>query len=121
MTLMSCIVNHYGIFFFFKQKTAYEMLRSLVGSEMCIRDRVRTPAGSARIPARRSATAPKRTRLNCPMGPRSRTCLLYTSDAADDLLCVDLGGRRIIKKKNVRYVTPTDINDKLKDMSVHTI
>src|SRR5450756_2872551 len=24
------------------------------------------------------------------------TCLLYTSDAADDLLCVDLGGRRII-------------------------
>src|SRR5659263_435616 len=29
----------------------------------------------------------------------SFTCLLYTSDAADDLLCVDLGGRRIIKKK----------------------
>ena len=26
-------------------------------------------------------------------------CLLYTSDAADDLLCVDLGGRGIIKKK----------------------
>src|SRR5450756_2075222 len=34
--------------------------------------------------------------------PATRTrplpCLLYTSDAADDLLCVDLGGRRIIKK-----------------------
>eukprot|EP00657_Telonema_sp_P-1_P001730 TRINITY_DN143_c0_g1_i15.p1 TRINITY_DN143_c0_g1~~TRINITY_DN143_c0_g1_i15.p1 ORF type:complete len:109 (+),score=32.33 TRINITY_DN143_c0_g1_i15:154-480(+) len=29
----------------------------------------------------------------------SSPCLLYTSDAADDLLCVDLGGRRIIKKK----------------------
>ena len=28
-----------------------------------------------------------------------QNCLLYTSDAADDLLCVDLGGRRIIKKK----------------------
>src|SRR5450756_452798 len=25
----------------------------------------------------------------------TRDCLLYTSDAADDLLCVDLGGRRI--------------------------
>ena len=25
-------------------------------------------------------------------------CLLYTSDAADDSLRVDLGGRRIIKK-----------------------
>src|SRR5450756_2034789 len=29
----------------------------------------------------------------------STICLLYTSDAADDLLCVDLGGRRIIKQK----------------------
>ena len=29
----------------------------------------------------------------------THACLLYTSDAADDLLCVDLGGRRIIKKK----------------------
>ena len=28
-------------------------------------------------------------------------CLLYTSDAADDLLCVDLGGRRIIKKVEI--------------------
>ena len=27
------------------------------------------------------------------------SCLLYTSDAADELLCVDLGGRRFIKKK----------------------
>ena len=27
------------------------------------------------------------------------TCLLYTSDAADELDGVDLGGRRIIKKK----------------------
>src|SRR5450756_3143251 len=37
------------------------------------------------------------------LGPNNptllKTCLLYTSDAADDLLCVDLGGRRIIKKK----------------------
>ena len=36
-------------------------------------------------------------------------CLLYTSDAADDLLCVDLGGRRILKKKNTHitnYSTP---------------
>src|SRR5680860_531398 len=31
--------------------------------------------------------------------PGNHSCLLYTSDAADDLLCVDLGGRRIIKKK----------------------
>src|SRR5665213_2013059 len=40
---------------------------------------------------------------DCPRFRRRRGrpnfCLLYTSDAADDLLCVDLGGRRIIKQK----------------------
>mgnify|MGYP003381690064 CR=1 FL=1 len=30
---------------------------------------------------------------------RSYNCLLYTSDAADERSSVDLGGRRIIKKK----------------------
>ena len=39
------------------------------------------------------------------------SCLLYTSDAADELLCVDLGGRRIIKKKHtitVNSIHPTN-------------
>ena len=38
-------------------------------------------------------------------------CLLYTSDAADERSSVDLGGRRIIKKKhnNKRTGQPTDI------------
>ena len=36
-------------------------------------------------------------------------CLLYTSDAADDMQCVDLGGRRIIKKgKRVRTLCGSD-------------
>ena len=35
------------------------------------------------------------------------TCLLYTSDAADERSSVDLGGRRIIKKKNARLDTRT--------------
>ena len=37
---------------------------------------------------------------------RAIDCPLYTSDAADDLPCVDLGGRRIIK--NTTY-TPIAI------------
>ena len=37
------------IFFFFKQKTAYEMLRSLVGSEMCIRDRGKAQKGEKQL------------------------------------------------------------------------
>src|SRR5665811_23409 len=35
----------------------------------------------------------------CGAPGRYGICLLYTSDAADDLTRVDLGGRRIIKKK----------------------
>ena len=36
-------------------------------------------------------------------------CLLYTSDAADERSSVDLGGRRIIKKKtSTRHVHSTD-------------
>src|SRR5665213_1461432 len=35
-------------------------------------------------------------RLTGPQAAYLLACLLYTSDAADDLLCVDLGGRRII-------------------------
>ena len=38
----------------------------------------------------------------------ARACLLYTSDAADDQLCVDLGGRRNIKKKKKNQkINPT--------------
>ena len=34
------------------------------------------------------------------LGAEIDACLLYTSDAADERSSVDLGGRRIIKKKN---------------------
>src|SRR5450756_1677826 len=36
-----------------------------------------------------------RSRIAVEVDGQLKTCLLYTSDAADDLLCVDLGGRRI--------------------------
>ena len=81
------------------------MLRSLVGSEMCIRDRQR--------PGRKKTTVVHERRWRPQGHPAGRGddeagrrgCLLYTSDAADDLLCVDLGGRRIIKKKNKNNTT----------------
>ena len=43
-------------------------------------------------------------------------CLLYTSDAADERSSVDLGGRRIIKKKN-SYINKcsTNINKQNKE------
>ena len=45
------------------------------------------------------------------------SCLLYTSDAADDLLCVDLGGRRIIKKKNTYCHVVRKIDDTKRGLS----
>ena len=39
------------------------------------------------------------------LGAQHSSCLLYTSDAADERSSVDLGGRRIIqKKKNMEHV-----------------
>ena len=65
---------------------------------MCIRD-----SAGTRRPARPSRRTldrrPDRVPLHrLPLTPRIR-CLLYTSDAADERSSVDLGGRRIIKKK----------------------
>ena len=104
------------------------MLRSLVGSEMCIRDRDYSAGTITVTPA--SQTGLSAGIVGCYMKfsngtrddyalitaydgsvitlshPHYNFCLLYTSDAADDLLCVDLGGRRIIKKKKTQKTTP---------------
>ena len=60
---------------------------------MCIRDR---RIGGRRRWRRRARRWDRR--IGGRRGWRGR-CLLYKSDAADDPRCVDLGGRRIIKKK----------------------
>eukprot|EP00658_Telonema_sp_P-2_P058790 TRINITY_DN47361_c0_g1_i1.p1 TRINITY_DN47361_c0_g1~~TRINITY_DN47361_c0_g1_i1.p1 ORF type:complete len:122 (+),score=30.09 TRINITY_DN47361_c0_g1_i1:114-479(+) len=103
------------------------MLRSLVGSEMCIRDSVHHLHHPHKTIHSKPLPNPRRIRSHHPkvalprLVPRDRRlhghateegelrqrvllkqsghCLLYTSDAADEEDSVDLGGRRIIKKK----------------------
>ena len=75
------------------------MLRSLVGSEMCIRDRNIEEGESPQILIKAGDWFGAKVSKPDSYCLAGCTCLLYTSDAADDLLCVDLGGRRIIKKK----------------------
>ena len=48
------------------------------------------------------------------------TCLLYTSDAADERSSVDLGGRRIIKKKKCNTRTPEHRPTILTDNNTNT-
>ena len=50
-------------------------------------------------PAGAPAASAMVTRTAKPAMTKGRACLLYTSDAADERSSVDLGGRRIIKKK----------------------
>eukprot|EP00658_Telonema_sp_P-2_P022867 TRINITY_DN19160_c0_g1_i5.p1 TRINITY_DN19160_c0_g1~~TRINITY_DN19160_c0_g1_i5.p1 ORF type:complete len:552 (+),score=172.95 TRINITY_DN19160_c0_g1_i5:97-1752(+) len=65
------------IFFFFKQKTAYEMLRSLVGSEMCIRDRYqRRVRGSSEASAMATDLHDDAKALTEALGEQIRTMIL---------------------------------------------
>ena len=108
-----------GVYFFFQ---AEDGMRALVRSrglgdvykrQSPTRGRRSRSSGSSRRRRRSSTSTRSRpssegptstaSRVRCT--PCSRTprpptsCLLYTSDAADDPLCVHLGGRRNIKKK----------------------
>eukprot|EP00969_Alexandrium_andersonii_P192330 8495349-Alexandrium_andersonii.AAC.1 len=59
------------------------MSASLVGSEMCIRDRATLAlANLFPLPDRLAILANQRPRRACALVP---SCLLYTSDAADDM------------------------------------
>eukprot|EP00969_Alexandrium_andersonii_P265516 11733629-Alexandrium_andersonii.AAC.1 len=61
------------------------MSASLVGSEMCIRDSFNAPAQFVEEPgARRACGGPTRQRSLKGLGAWEG-CLLYTSDAADDM------------------------------------
>ena len=54
-------------------------------------------------PEIRSTRAPVASTLHPAYFAMVMACLLYTSDAADERSSVDLGGRRIIKKKQTLY------------------
>ena len=70
-----------------------------MGSEMCIRDRIFSAASFQICPTDPSVSSKIIAAGEALIILLSR-CLLYTSDAADERSSVDLGGRRIIKKKH---------------------
>ena len=85
------------------------MLRSLVGSEMCIRDRRWIVCKANKFDIYILLIYVKLYLFERTFN-KKWSCLLYTSDAADEEDSdaadeedsVDLGGRRIIKKKNTK-------------------
>ena len=75
---------------------------------MCIRDRPKVKARAID-----SSVIGMAIRCGCKSAKRKpqkgNSCLLYTSDAADERSSVDLGGRRIIKKK--KLVSKSEVYD----------
>ena len=59
-------------------------------------------AVAALIPPCAAAVPAQSIALDAEREGKFERCLLYTSDAADERSSVDLGGRRIIKKKRSR-------------------
>src|SRR6056297_1180232 len=86
--VLSCV-----FFFFFKQKTAYEILRSDWSSDVCSSDLAATPVATGRLSAR------------CPKGGmKERATRSEERRVGKEVsVRVDLGGRRSIKKKKIRF------------------
>mgnify|MGYP003381682690 CR=1 FL=1 len=71
---------------------------------MCIRDRSIIEANTSPEATTRWKAVLQEVIITVPVIVNILSCLLYTSDAADERSSVDLGGRRIIKKKkNIIY------------------
>ena len=77
---------------------------------MCIRDRIETDLKRRDFTINAMAVNVRTGELADPFHGQVDTCLLYTSDAADERSSVDLGGRRIIKKKTTRNNQSTHVN-----------
>src|SRR5450756_1658942 len=75
------------VFFFFKQKTAYEIMPSLVGSEMCIRD-------SSSSALRRTLGLSTTFEPTCSVG---NVCVSYTIDRRASMLSVSVDARGLNK------------------------
>ena len=75
---------------------------------MCIRDRDHLVVGDRGIDPPGDEVDERRLDVVWDEHAHHGGCLLYTSDAADERSSVDLGGRRIIKKKTSQHHTAAD-------------
>ena len=88
-------VNPQGPTTSFDPQEPFTEKRSLRGGSFLCNDSYCSGYRSARRMKSSHDTGLEHTGFRC---VRSKYCLLYTSDAADERSSVDLGGRRIIKK-----------------------
>ena len=90
-----------GVCFFFQAEDGIRDLVRSRGLEMCIRDSRQAVVPCAEVDRAGGPQGHREVGVRLRAHNRSIACLLYTSDAADERSSVDLGGRRIIKKKTL--------------------
>ena len=86
---------------------------------MCIRDRLDTEQARSVIRADSEVDTEFKSIIR-QLITHMMDCLLYTSDAADERSSVDLGGRRIIKKKK-RYRHKCEHIQEINKIKTHNI
>ena len=91
----NCVIS---VFFFQAEDGIRDLVRSRGLGDVYKRQAGGRPAGRRRRAEARGRRLHQGLRRQV-QGRRLHLCLLYTSDAADERSSVDLGGRRIIKKK----------------------
>ena len=87
-----------GFFFFQAEDGIRDLVRSRGLGDVYKRQNIQLRTPTPGIVENYVALNPTGTEILFP-GLNYCSCLLYTSDAADERSSVDLGGRRIIKKK----------------------
>ena len=103
-----CIINA-QIFFFQAEDGIRDLVRSRGLGDVYKRQRGSRAGPRGGLPRRAEGRGTQRlSRAVGNLGARG--CLLYTSDAADERSSVDLGGRRIIKKKHRERHSETRLN-----------
>ena len=100
--------DHGGVFFFQAEDGIRDAQESRGLGDVYKRQRL------GRVRARLRGRARKTSTASLSAAPLERyqppsACLLYTSDAADDLPCVDLGGSRNITKKKQTASIDSDV------------
>mgnify|MGYP003381609623 CR=1 FL=1 len=87
------------VFFFFQAEDGIRDLVRSRGLGDVYKRQIKNSPGWVKKSSRLPVTTTSTSRNNAVPRRPCRSCLLYTSDAADERSSVDLGGRRIIKKK----------------------
>ena len=101
-----CLVSEcvLGVVFFFQAEDGIRDLVRSRGLGDVYKRQEQGAAGPHRGRPQGRPTAGRRRDEQPGARHRHGGCLLYTSDAADERSSVDLGGRRIIKKKNIVHI-----------------